>query len=172
MSNYLISLHHPTFGLTLFKDGFTGNHRLDEHCLDVIPWGFPPHIAGNVSRPYFSRGSRYSRWENREGVQHHHRCSCCVHGSVHWRPACHCTTGYARGNRSNRIQELQIVSHMESGICTIIHHTRNFHLCRAGDWHRLHNSPSLGLYFPNSGTFSDDCSPSFGNRISCKIVAM
>ena len=29
MSNYLISLHHPKFGLTLFKDGFTGNHRLD-----------------------------------------------------------------------------------------------------------------------------------------------
>tara|TARA_A200000159_G_C7151975_1_gene267581 strand:+ start:105 stop:632 length:528 start_codon:yes stop_codon:yes gene_type:complete len=31
MSNYLISLHHPKFGLTLFKDGFTGNHRLDDN---------------------------------------------------------------------------------------------------------------------------------------------
>jgi len=30
MSNYLISLHNPDFGLTLMKDGFTGNHRLDD----------------------------------------------------------------------------------------------------------------------------------------------
>lgn len=33
MSNYLISLHHPEYGLTLFKDGFTGNHRLDDDGL-------------------------------------------------------------------------------------------------------------------------------------------
>ena len=35
MSNYLISLHHPKFGLTLFKDGFTGNHRLDDDGLPI-----------------------------------------------------------------------------------------------------------------------------------------
>lgn len=36
MANYLISLHHPDFGITLFKDGFTGNHRLD---ADDFPAG-------------------------------------------------------------------------------------------------------------------------------------
>ena len=30
MSNYLISITHPEYGLTLFKNGFTGNHRLDD----------------------------------------------------------------------------------------------------------------------------------------------
>lgn len=30
MSNYLISIHNPKYGITLFKDGFTGNHRLDD----------------------------------------------------------------------------------------------------------------------------------------------
>jgi hypothetical protein len=33
MSNYLISLHNPAYGITLFKDGWTGNHRLDDDGL-------------------------------------------------------------------------------------------------------------------------------------------
>ena len=49
MSNYLISLHHPEYGLTLYKDGFTGNHRLDDD-------GYPHARMKEFMREYGKHG--------------------------------------------------------------------------------------------------------------------
>ena len=50
MANYLISLHHPDFGITLFKDGFTGNHRLDadDYPAGRMRMSFNANMGGMV----------------------------------------------------------------------------------------------------------------------------
>lgn len=49
MANYLISLHHPEYKITLFKDGFTGNHRLDAE-------NFPVRRMAEFQKEYGSHG--------------------------------------------------------------------------------------------------------------------
>jgi len=49
MSNYLISLNNPEYGVTLFKSGWTGNHRLDDD-------GFPHARLSEFNREYGKHG--------------------------------------------------------------------------------------------------------------------
>ena len=70
-------------------------------------------------------------------------------GSLGYRPL-----GYSRCNFSDCIKELSIVPHMGAGIRTIIHSNRDLCLCGVKDWHGLHNSSNLGIYFSCSSTNS------------------
>ena len=59
--------------------------------------------------------------------------------------------------------------HMGAGIRTIIHNNRDLCLCGVEDWHGLHNSSNLGIYFSCSSTNSDSHSSSFQNVSPSKI---